>query len=75
MVGANQLSSLGLKDGTGDQQVEVVTWKTSPEDLRKKKGCYKSRLLVNSVLPNQTHYTVCCSEASMSSNKSIIVKP
>lgn len=43
MVRAYQLFSLGLEDRTGDQQVEVFTWKMSPEDLRKKTRCYKMR--------------------------------
>lgn len=41
MVRAYQFFSLGLEDRTGDQQVKVFTWKTSPEDLRKKTRCHK----------------------------------
>lgn len=37
MVGANQLSSLRLQDGAGDQQVEVLTRQTSPEHLQERK--------------------------------------
>lgn len=35
MVGADQLPPLGLQDGAGDQQVEVVAGQASPEDLRR----------------------------------------
>lgn len=35
MIGSDQLPPLGLQDGAGDQEVEVVARQTSPEDLRK----------------------------------------
>lgn len=38
VVGADQLSTLGLEDGAGDDQVEVLAGKTSPEDLRREAG-------------------------------------
>lgn len=37
VVRADQLSSLGLQDGAGDQQVEVAAWELRPEDLRRRK--------------------------------------